>query len=88
MISGTCDIFFKDEPGLILTIPDNEVYHSKRHNLLVCPQSLKDALILHVMGVAIIVKIKKREPFLSMMVHADKEQDASENAAFNARMLL
>ena len=70
--------FFKDEPGLILTIPDNEVYHSKRHNLLVCPQSLKDALILHVMSVAIIVKIKKREPFLSMMVHADKEQDASE----------
>lgn len=30
------------------------------------------------MSVAIIVKIKKREPFLSMMVHADKEQDASE----------
>lgn len=70
--------FFKDEPGLILTIPDNEVYHSKRQDLLVCPQSLKDALILHVMSVAIIVKIKKREPFLSMMVHADKEQDASE----------
>ena len=70
--------FFQDEPGLILTIPDNEVYHSKRNDLPGCPQSLKDALILHIMGVAIIVKIKKREPFLSMMVHADKEQDASE----------
>lgn len=70
--------FFKDEPGLILTIQDNEVYHSKRNNLPCCPQSLKDALILHIMSVAIIVKIKKREPFLSMMVHADKEQDASE----------
>ena len=69
--------FFKDEPGLILTIQDNEVYHSKRNNLPCCPQSLKDALILHIMSVAIIVKIKKREPFLSMMVHADKEQDAN-----------
>lgn len=71
--------FFKDEPGLILTIQDNEVYHSKRNNLPCCPQSLKDALILHIMSVAIIVKIKKREPFLSMMVHADKEQDAVRN---------
>ena len=70
--------FFKDEPGLILTIPDNEVYHSKRNNLLACPQSLKEALILHVMSVAIVVRLKKREPFLSMMIHADKEQDASE----------
>lgn len=34
--------FFKDEPGLILTIQDNEVYHSKRNNLPCCPQSLKE----------------------------------------------
>lgn len=70
--------FFKDEPGLILTIPDNEVYHSKKNDLPDCPKSLRDALILHIISVAIIVRIKKREPFLSMMVHADKEQDASE----------
>lgn len=70
--------FFKDEPGLILTIPDEEVYHSKKKKLAECPRSLKNALILHIMSVAIIVKIKKKEPFLSMMVHADKEQDASE----------
>ncbi|MBR4583546.1 MAG: endonuclease [Bacteroidales bacterium] len=70
--------FFKDEPGLIITIPDSEVYHSKHNNLTECPQSLVKALQLHLMSVAIVVRIKKKEPHLSMMVHADKEQDASE----------
>lgn len=70
--------FFKDEPGLIITIPDNEVYHSRKNNLMECPQSLVKALQLHLMSVAIVVRIQKKEPHLSMMVHADKEQDASE----------
>ena len=70
--------FFKDEPGLIITIPDNEVYHSKHNNLTECPQSLVNALLLHLMAVAIVVKIQQKEPHLSMMIHADKEQDASE----------
>lgn len=70
--------FFKDEPGLIITIPDNEVYHSRRNNLTECPQSLVKALQLHLMSVAIVVRIQKKEPHLSMMIHADKEQDASE----------
>lgn len=70
--------FFKDEPGLIITIPDNEVYHSKHNNLNECPQSLVKALQLHLMSVAIVVRIQQKEPYLSMMVHADKEQDASE----------
>lgn len=70
--------FFKDEPGLIITIPDNEVYHSRRNNLTECPQSLVKALQLHLMTVAIVVRIQNKEPHLSMMVHADKEQDASE----------
>lgn len=70
--------FFKDEPGLIITIPDSEVYHSKHNNLTECPQSLVKALQLHLMSVAIVVRIQKKEPHLSMMVHADKEQDASE----------
>ena len=70
--------FFQDEPGLIITIPDNEVYHSKHNNLTECPQSLVNALLLHLMAVAIVVKIQQKEPHLSMMIHADKEQDASE----------
>lgn len=70
--------FFKDEPGLIITIPDNEVYHSKHNNLTECPQSLVNALLLHLLAVAIVVKIQQKEPHLSMMIHADKEQDASE----------
>lgn len=70
--------FFKDEPGLVITIPDDEVYHSKRNNLTECPQSLIKALQLHLLSVAIVVRIKRKEPHLSMMVHADKEQDASE----------
>lgn len=70
--------FFKDEPGLIITIPDSEVYHSRRNNLTECPQSLVKALQLHLMSVAIVVRIQQKEPHLSMMVHADKEQDASE----------
>lgn len=71
-------VFFKDEPGLIITIPDDEVYHSKHNNLTECPQSLIKALQLHLMSVAMVVRIQKKEPYLSMMVHADKEQDASE----------
>lgn len=70
--------FFKEEPGLIIDIPEEQVYHSKHNNLDECPSSLVNALQLHIMGVAIVVNIKALEPFLSMMVHADREQDASE----------
>lgn len=70
--------FFKEEPGLIITIPEKEAYSYKRNDLKECPDSLVNALQLHFMGVAIVVSIKKKENFLSMMVHADKEQKASE----------
>ncbi len=69
--------FFVDRPGLILTIPDEEVYNSKVRDLEECPQSLIDALQIHLMNVAVVVQLKHKETFLSMMVHADKEQDAS-----------
>lgn len=69
--------FFKDEPSLIIEIPTAEVFHSKMNNLEECPRSLLEALRLYFMGVSIIVDIKKKENFLSMMVHADREQDAS-----------
>ena len=69
--------FFEDNTDLIFTIPDTEVYHYKHNQLTECPQSLIDALQLFLIGVAINVNIKGKESFLSMMVHADKEQDAS-----------
>lgn len=70
--------FFKEEPGLIIDIQDEQVYHSRHNDLEDCPSSLVNALQLHLMAVAIVVNIKEIEPFLSMMIHADREQDASE----------
>ena len=69
--------FFEDNTDLIITIPDTEVYHHKHNQLIECPQSLIDALQLFLMGVAITVNIQGKENFLSMMIHADREQDAS-----------
>lgn len=70
--------FFRDEPGLVITIQSDQVYHSKHNDLTNCPDSLVNALQLHIIGVAIIVYIQQKESFLSMMVHADREQDASQ----------
>ncbi len=69
--------FFEENTDLIITIPDSEVYHHKHNQLSECPQSLIDALQLFLMGVAVTVNIQQKERFLSMMVHADREQDAS-----------
>lgn len=69
--------FFLDNTDLIVTIPDAEVYHHKYNQLTDCPQSLKNALQLFLMGVAITVNIKGKENFLSMMIHADSQTDAS-----------
>lgn len=69
--------FFEDNTDLIKTIPDLEVYHHKHNPLSECPQSLIEALQLFLMGTAIVVNIYQKENFLSMMIHADREQDAS-----------
>ncbi|GAB3921774.1 Z1 domain-containing protein [Mucilaginibacter myungsuensis] len=69
--------FFVDQPGLIVEIPRQEVYHYKLNDLEHCPQSLIEALQLFLIGVAIVVEIKQKARFLSMMVHADRETDAS-----------
>ena len=71
-------VFFKEEPELICEIPAKQTYNSKQNDLKDPPQTLIDALLLHIMAVVIIVCILKRETFLSMMIHADKDQDASE----------
>jgi Z1 domain len=71
--------FFIDNPDLIIIIPNSEVYHHKNNQLTECPQSLIDALQLFLMGVAITVNIQKKVTFLSMMIHAASEKEASRN---------
>lgn len=69
--------FFVDKPGLVLTIPNEQVYNSKKNPLTQCPKTLVDALQIHLMNVVIVVRILRKENYLSMMIHADKDQDAS-----------
>jgi len=71
------NIFFEENPDLIITIPSKEVYHHKNNNLSECPPSLINALQVYLMGVAIQVNILEKEHFLSMMIHADSNNDAS-----------
>ena len=58
---------------LIKEIPQDQVFHKKHNPLTEIPQSLKDALMLHIMAVAIVVEWQKVEGvnYLSMMVHPD-----------------
>jgi hypothetical protein len=70
-------VFFKEHPDLIITIPDEQVYHQKHNPLSACPDSLIAALQVFFVGTAIAVSIENKERFLSMMVHADRETDAS-----------
>jgi len=70
--------FFSDKPGLIITIPAEQVFNTTINPLLQCPPTLIEALQIHLMNVAMLVRILKKERFLSMMIHADKEQDASQ----------
>jgi len=70
--------FFKDKPELIITIPESEVFNSKQNPLQRCPETLIEALKIHLMSVALVVRILRKEQYLSMMIHADKEQDASQ----------
>jgi hypothetical protein len=59
--------------ALICSIPDDEVFHKKYNKLKRIPKSLKDALMLHILAVAIVVKYLKVDDvdYLSMMVHPD-----------------
>ncbi|ROI10069.1 endonuclease [Chryseobacterium sp. H3056] len=69
--------FFEDNTDLIISIPENEVYHHKKNQLSECPQSLINALQVFICGVAITVNIKEKENFLSMLIHADSLKDVS-----------
>ncbi len=68
---------FEDNPDLIISIPNREVYHHKNNQLSECPQSLINALQIFICGVAITVNIEKKENFLSMLIHADSLKDVS-----------
>lgn len=62
-----------DAGSLVLTIPAPEVFHKRENPLQRIPQSLKDALMFHIIAVAVVVKYLHIEgvDFLSMMVHPD-----------------
>jgi len=69
--------FFQDFPDLVISIPDEEVYHSKYNPLTHVPNSLKEAIQIYILGVALIVNYRNQVKFLSMMVHADRQKDVS-----------
>jgi hypothetical protein len=69
--------YFKDFPDLIISIPDNEVFHYKDNPLKFPPKSLKEALQVYILGVALITNFWNKEKFLSMMVHADRQKGVS-----------
>ena len=69
--------FFIDRPELIIRIPEEETFNSKKNYLTKCPKTLIEALQIHLMNVALVVYILKKEDFLSMMIHADKSQEVS-----------
>lgn len=59
--------------GLIRQIPQEQVFHKKENPLKSMPQSLKDALMLHILATAIVTEWRKEDGinYLSMMVHPD-----------------
>lgn len=58
---------------LIYQIPEEQVFHKKENPLTSMPQSLKDALMLHILAIAIVVYWLQVDGinYLSMMVHPD-----------------
>lgn len=69
--------FFKDLPGLIIEIPDHEVFHHKYNPLTSAPKSLKESLQYYILSTTLIVNYWKKEKFLSMMIHSDRLNDVS-----------
>ncbi len=56
---------------LVVEIPAKEVYHKKQNALKTMPSSLREALMLHVWAVLLVIKWYKRQGIkqLTMMVH-------------------
>lgn len=57
--------------NLVIEIPSEEVFHKKENLLNEIPRSLKEALIMHVWAVILVIKWYKRKKIrqLTMMVH-------------------
>lgn len=69
--------YFEDFPDLVISIPDEEVYHYKDNPLTHVPNSLKEALQIYILGVALVTNYWNKVKFLSMMIHADRQKDGS-----------
>jgi hypothetical protein len=69
--------FFQDFPDLVISIPDEEVYHYKDNPLAYVPNSLKEALQIYILSVALIANYWNKVKFLSMMIHADRQKGVS-----------
>lgn len=67
--------FFEDFPDLVISIPDNELYNKDKN--LTLPASLKEALQIYILSIALIVNHWKKVKFLSMMIHADRQKEIS-----------
>ncbi len=67
--------FFEDFPDLVISIPDNELYNKDKN--LTHPASLKEALQIYILSIALIVNHWKKVKFLSMMIHADRQKEIS-----------
>ena len=67
--------FFQDFPELVVSIPDNEVYHFKDNPLTHPPKSLKDALQIYILSVTLNTNYWGNVKFLSMMIHADRQKN-------------
>jgi hypothetical protein len=65
--------FFQEFPDLVISIPDQELY--SKDNKLALPDSLKEALQIYILSVALIVNHWQKVKFLSMMVHPGKQKD-------------
>lgn len=67
--------FFEDFPDLVIPIPENELYNKDKN--LTLPDSLKEALQIYILSIALIVNHWKKVKFLSMMIHADRQKEIS-----------
>lgn len=69
--------YFQDFPDLVISIPEDEVYHYKDNPLTVMPKSLKESLQVYILGVVLVTNYWNKVKFLSMMIHADRQKNVS-----------
>lgn len=69
--------FFQERPDLVVSIPDEEVYHYKDNSLSYAPKSLIEALQIYILNVTLETNYWDKVGYLSMMIHADRQKDVS-----------